>query len=253
MIDYLKIDGLHVQIGEKEILNGVDLTIPKGEVHAIMGPNGSGKSTLANTIMGHPDYTVNKGEILFEGTVLNELPADERARLGIFLSFQYPVALPGVSLLQLIKKSTSLLPGAIRYPTAKRFTRSMEEASRVAGIPEEMLSRSVNDGFSGGEKKKSEIIQMGMIGSRMILLDEIDSGLDIDALKGVSSVINSLRNGERSFLIITHYNRILSYIEPDRVHVMTAGRIIRSGDADLALELENEGYTDTDTGLEASS
>ncbi|MFQ6104944.1 MAG: Fe-S cluster assembly ATPase SufC [Candidatus Glassbacteria bacterium] len=249
MSELLTISDLHVEVAGNPILEGVDLTVPKGEVHAIMGPNGSGKSTLANAIMGHPEYSITGGDIIFGQKSILKLPTDERARLGIFLSFQYPVALPGVSLLQLIKKSTSLISGSDRYRNAKAFTSSLQGLRGLAGIPPEMLTRSVNDGFSGGEMKKAEILQMGMLESRLIVLDEIDSGLDIDALKGVAEAINSLRDGERSFLIITHYQRILSHIFPDRVHVIRSGRIVRSGDASLALELEKAGYVD----LEAAS
>ncbi len=242
MKDFLKISDLTVKIGDRKILDGLDLLVPKGEVHAIMGPNGSGKSTLANVIMGHPEYAVESGEVLFEGESLLELPTDERARKGIFLSFQYPVALPGVTLQQLIKRSTSLMPGTKSYSTPKKFTKALEEMGELASLPKEMFTRSANEGFSGGEKKKGEIMQMGMIRSRMIILDEIDSGLDIDSLKGVAEAINALRNPDRSFLIITHYQRILSHVRPDRVHVMRDGRIVRSGDASLAEELEKAGY-----------
>jgi Fe-S cluster assembly ATP-binding protein len=244
MNEFLNISDLTVSIKDKQILKGLDLVVPKGEVHAIMGPNGSGKSTLANVVMGHPEYTVDSGDVRFEGESILELPTDERARRGIFLSFQYPVALPGVSLQQLIKRSMSLMPGAQSYPTPRKFAKALEEMGELASMPKEMFARSANDGFSGGEKKKGEIVQMGMIRSRMIILDEIDSGLDIDSLKGVAKAINALRNAERSFLIITHYQRILSHVRPDRVHVMRDGRIVRSGDASLAEELEKAGYVE---------
>jgi Fe-S cluster assembly ATP-binding protein len=253
MNDFMKIRNLQVTVFDNNILRGVDLVIPRGEVHAIMGPNGSGKSTLANAIMGHPEYKITGGDIMFDGSSLNELPTDERARLGIFLSFQYPVPLPGVSLRQLVKKSTSLIQGKNKLSNMREFTTALENLGRITGITDEILSRSANDGFSGGEKKKAEILQMGMVEPKMIILDEIDSGLDIDALKGVSGAINSLRGEERSFLIITHYQRILSYIHPDKVHVMRSGRIVRSGDAGLALELEQAGYEDMGSHMEAVS
>jgi Fe-S cluster assembly ATP-binding protein len=251
--NYLEINDLRVENGGKEILKGLDLTVPQGEVHAIMGPNGSGKSTLANVIMGHPSYTVSSGTMRFDGKDLIELSTDERARLGLFLSFQYPVELPGISLTQLIKKSTSLFPGPAQGMNIRDLVSSLEKQGKVVGLPAEMLSRSTNDGFSGGEKKKAEILQMGMIQPKMIILDEIDSGLDIDALKGVASAINDLRNPDRSFLLITHYQRLLSLVWPDRVHVLGSGLITRSGGAELALELEEEGYVDKGRELEAAS
>lgn len=242
MNDFLRISDLTVKIGDKRILDRLDLEIPRGEVHAIMGPNGSGKSTLANVIMGHPEYVVESGEIWFMEENILELPTDERARRGIFLSFQYPVALPGVSLQQLIRRATSLIPGSKSHSSPKKFTKALDEAGSLVSLPPEMFTRSANEGFSGGEKKKGEIVQMGMIRARMIILDEIDSGLDIDSLRGVASAINTLRDSDRSFLIITHYQRILSHVRPDRVHVIRDGRIVRSGDAGLAEELEQAGY-----------
>jgi len=253
MKTFLEIEDLHVENGDKEILKGLDLSVPQGEIHAIMGPNGSGKSTLANAIMGHPSYSISRGTIAFDGQDLLALSTDERARLGLFLSFQYPVELPGISLLRLIKKSASLVDGPARGMSVKELVSQLETKGKVVGLPAEMLSRATNDGFSGGEKKKAEILQMGMIQPRMIILDEIDSGLDIDALKGVASAINGLRSPDRSFLLITHYQRLLSLVRPDRVHVLGSGRITRSGGPELALELEEAGYADMNRELEAAS
>jgi Fe-S cluster assembly ATP-binding protein len=242
MQNHLEIRNLHVEIEGKEIISGLDLVIPRGEVHAVMGPNGSGKSTLANVMMGNPRYEVTNGDILFEGRSLLEMSADERARAGLFLSFQYPVELPGIPLNRLIRKASSSVLGPEAYRSPKVFDASMKEACSSVGVTEEVVSRPTNEGFSGGEKKKAEVLQIEMLKPRFVILDEVDSGLDIDALNGVADVINRMRNRNRSFLIITHYQRILSLVTPDRVHVMKDGRIIRSGGASLVKELEQAGY-----------
>ncbi|HPR64907.1 MAG TPA: Fe-S cluster assembly ATPase SufC [Thermoanaerobaculia bacterium] len=249
MIQLLSLSGVKAGIEGKSILKGVDLELPPGEVHAIMGPNGSGKSTLANVIMGNPAYEFEGGDILFHGSSILELSTDERARLGLFLSFQHPVSLPGISLLSLIKKSTGCVLGPDAYPTSKSLFQNIHALRDLAAIPADMISRETNEGFSGGEKKKAEILQLGMLRPRVVILDEIDSGLDIDALKSVSTVVNSLRDDARSFLIITHYQRILSLIRPDRVHIMKEGRIVRSGGEDLVETLEQGGYAE----IEAAS
>ncbi len=245
----IDIQKLHVGIGEKAILRGLDLAIPEGEVHAIMGPNGSGKSTLANVIMGHPDYEVLAGAVDFRGEDLLAMSPDERARAGVFLSFQHPVPLPGISLMQLVRRSTAQVLGEGGYENALEMATALHDAAERAGLARELLSRAANDGFSGGEKKKGEIIQMTLLRPRLVILDEIDSGLDIDALKRVSESIVRLRGEGRSFLLITHYQRILDYVQPDRVHVMQAGRIVRSGGPELARELERSGYGLTGEGV----
>ncbi len=242
MSNLLEISNLHAGVEGKEILKGLNLSIPEGEVHVIMGPNGSGKSTLANVIMGHPAYEVASGHIEFGGEDLLDLATDERARVGVFLSFQSPTALPGISLLQLLRKATTMVLGDEAPDTAMEMMTEVNEARELTGLPEHLLTRSANDGFSGGEKKKGEIIQMAMLKPKLVILDEIDSGLDIDAVKAVSRGINALREQGRSFLIITHYQRILNYVKPDRVHVVSDGQIIRSGDHTLAHELEEVGY-----------
>ncbi len=242
MENHLQIKGLHACVEGKEILAGLDLEIPAGEVHAVMGPNGSGKSTLANVIMGNPEYDVKSGSIYFGGESILGKTVDERARMGIFLSFQYPVSLPGISVSQLVKKSESLVNGGSSFASIKLYKKALADAAIKASLSEDMIIRSANEGFSGGEKKKGEILQIEMLKPGFVILDEIDSGLDIDALNNVAGVINGLRDPERAFLIITHYQRILSLIKPDRVHVMKDGRVIKSGDADLVGELEQDGY-----------
>ena len=242
MKSLLSIRGLHASVDNTPILRGVDLSLPPGELHAVMGPNGSGKSTLANVIMGHPAYTVTGGSLSFNGKSILDQTTDERARLGLFLTFQHPVSLPGIPLVNLIKKVSRGLLGDDAYPSMKTFFDELHRLRDLSGVPGTMLQRDTNEGFSGGERKKAEILQLGMVKPRLIILDEIDSGLDIDALKRVADVVNSLRNEKRSFLIITHYRRILSLVRPDRVHVMKEGRIARSGDSTLVEELEREGY-----------
>ena len=240
----LEIKNLHARIEDREILKGIELTVNKGEVHAIMGPNGSGKSTLANVIAGKSDYEVTEGQILLDGEDLLELDPEERAAAGLFLAFQYPVEIPGVS-------NTYFLRSALN---AVRKSRGEEEMDAMAflshikakvkalDLDQSMMSRSVNEGFSGGEKKRNEIFQMAVLEPTMAVLDETDSGLDIDALKIVSDGVNALRSPQRGFLVITHYQRLLNYIVPDFVHVLVDGRIVKSGGKELALELEDKGY-----------
>lgn len=236
----LKIENLHAEVDGKEILKGVDLTINPGEVHALMGRNGSGKSTLSYAIMGHPSYKVTKGRILFEGKEIQELATDVRARLGISLGFQYPVAIPGVSVSNFLRATVKAVRG--QEVPIKEFRKELTAAMEKLGVPKEFLSRYVNDGFSGGEKKRLEILQMSMLKPKLTVLDETDSGLDIDALKTVSSGINSLATAETGILLITHYQRILNYVQPDFVHVFQDGRIVTSGGAELSKKLEEHGY-----------
>lgn len=236
----LKIENLHVQVDGKEILSGVDLTINKGEVHALMGRNGSGKSTLSYTVMGHPNYKVTKGRILFKGQDITELAPDERARLGLSLAFQYPVAIPGVSVSNFLRAATKAVRG--QEVPIKEFRKELLAAMDKLGVPKEFLSRYVNDGFSGGEKKRLEILQLTMLKPVVAVLDETDSGLDIDALKTVSQGVNALVNQDTAILLITHYQRILNYVEPDFVHVFQDGKIVASGGAELSKKLEDQGY-----------
>lgn len=236
----LKIENLHAEVDGKEILKGVDLTINPGEVHALMGRNGSGKSTLSYAIMGHPSYAITKGRILFQGQEIQELATDVRARLGISLGFQYPVAIPGVSVSNFLRATTKAVRG--QEVPIKEFRKELTAAMDKLGVPKEFLSRYVNDGFSGGEKKRLEILQMSMLKPKMVVLDETDSGLDIDALKTVSSGINTLATPETAVLLITHYQRILNYVQPDFVHVFQDGRIVTSGGAELSSKLEEHGY-----------
>jgi Fe-S cluster assembly ATP-binding protein len=245
----LVITNLHATIADTdtEILKGIDLTMNKGEIHAIMGPNGSGKSTLSHVIMGHPGYEVTEGSVVFEGQDVLELEADERSRLGIFLSFQYPFAVPGVTVANFIRMAVNAHrkggpegeDDPIRIP---EFRKQLQEAMELLEIDKSMSSRSLNDGFSGGEKKRFEILQMAMLKPSIAILDETDSGLDIDALRIVSNGINQLVGDDMGALIITHYQRILDYVKPDRIHVLMDGRIVRSGGPELAHELETSGY-----------
>lgn len=243
---FLEIKNLHAGIGEKEIIKGLNLTIEKGEVHAIMGPNGSGKSTLSNIIAGHPAYTVYEGSILFKGKELLSLSPDERANSGVFLAFQYPTELPGVGTALFLKTALNAKRKFLgeKELDAVQFMKRLKTRATALGITDEMLKRSVNVGFSGGEKKKIETFQMAFLEPDFCILDEMDSGLDIDALKVVSDGINVMREPHRSFLMITHYQRLLNYIRPDVVHIMVDGRIVRSGDMSLALYLEEKGYED---------
>ena len=240
----LEINNLHCKIEGRSILKGINLKINQGEIHAIMGPNGSGKSTLASVISGNDDYIITKGEILFEDNDLSELDAEERAHLGVFLSFQYPVEIPGVTVTNFIKtaiNSSRKATGKEDLPAAEMLKKIREKAS-LLDINSKFLSRSLNEGFSGGEKKRNEIFQMAMLEPKLSILDETDSGLDIDALKIVADGVNSLRKKNNSFLIITHYQRLLDYIKPDFVHVLMNGKIIKSGGPELAIELEKKGY-----------
>jgi len=241
----LEIKNLHVKVGDQEILKGLDLTINAGEVHAIMGPNGSGKSTLAQVLAGRESYEVTQGEILFEGKDLLELAPEERAGEGIFLAFQYPVEIPGVANTYLLREALNSIRKYRGEEPLKHveFAKLAKEKMEKMGMPDSLLKRSVNEGFSGGEKKRNEIFQMQILEPRLAILDETDSGLDIDALKIVSDGVNALRSPERSFLVITHYQRLLNYIVPDFVHVLVGGRIVKSGGKELALELEDRGYS----------
>ncbi|MGH8287789.1 MAG: Fe-S cluster assembly ATPase SufC [Steroidobacteraceae bacterium] len=240
----LKIDNLHVKVDGKEILKGLTLTVPTGEVHAVMGPNGSGKSTLANVLAGRPGYEVTAGSVSFEGRDLLTLAPEERAREGVFLGFQYPVEIPGVNNVYLLKAAVNAVRRhrGLDEVDAFEFLTLAREKMRLMRMEESMLSRGVNEGFSGGEKKRNEILQMLVLEPRLAILDETDSGLDIDALKVVANGVNTLRSPERSLVLVTHYQRLLDYIVPDHVHVLVKGRIVRSGDKTLALELERRGY-----------
>ena len=240
----LSIENLHAQVEGKKILNGIDLDIKAGEVHAIMGPNGSGKSTLSAAIAGHQDYNVTKGAMILEGEDLSELDAEERAHKGIFLSFQYPVEIPGVSVTNFIKTAINANRKAKGFEDmpAKEMLQKIREKSNLLEIDSRFLSRSLNEGFSGGEKKRNEIFQMAMLEPKLSILDETDSGLDIDALKIVANGVNKLRSKENAILVITHYQRLLEYIVPDFVHVLFDGKIVKSGTKDLAIQLEEKGY-----------
>ncbi|MBS1686141.1 MAG: Fe-S cluster assembly ATPase SufC [Bacteroidetes bacterium] len=240
----LHIKNLHARVGDKEILKGLTLDINPGEVHAIMGPNGTGKSTLASIIAGKADYEVTEGEILFRGQNILELSADERAREGIFLAFQYPVEIPGVSTTNFMKAALNAKRKhqGLEPITAKDFLKLMNEKRQLVELDKSYLSRSINEGFSGGEKKRNEIFQMAMLEPLFSVMDETDSGLDIDALRIVAEGVNNLRNKDNAFLVITHYQRLLNYIVPDFVHVMYDGRIVKTGDKNLALQMEEKGY-----------
>ena len=240
----LKIKDLHASIDDKDILRGINLEINAGEVHAIMGPNGSGKSTLASVISGHEDYDVSQGSIELEGESLEDLSAEERAHKGVFLSFQYPVEIPGVSVTNFVKTAIneSRKGRGLEDMPANEMLQKIREKSELLKIDRKFLSRSLNDGFSGGEKKRNEIFQMAMLEPKLAILDETDSGLDIDALRIVADGVNTLKNKENAVIVITHYQRLLEYIVPDFVHVLYNGRIVKSGGKELALELEAKGY-----------
>lgn len=240
----LEIKNLHARIDDKEILKGINLTVNAGEVHAVMGPNGSGKSTLANILAGREHYTVTQGEILYCGQNLLDLSPEERAQAGIFLAFQYPVEIPGVSNVYFLKAALN----AVRKSRGEReldamdFLTLVKQKLTLVEMDQDFLYRSVNEGFSGGEKKRNEILQMAVLEPKLAILDETDSGLDIDALKIVANGVNLLKSPQRATIMVTHYQRLLDYIVPDFVHVLSAGRIVRSGDRNLALELEAQGY-----------
>jgi Fe-S cluster assembly ATP-binding protein len=241
-MNQLEIKELHVSIADKEIVRGLSLTMPRGEVHAIMGPNGSGKSTLAKVIAGHPDYTVTSGEVLVDGENILELEPDERARKGVFMAFQYPSEIPGVTIANFLRAAVQARLSEGEELEATDYYANLYEKMDALEIPRAFTSRSVNEGFSGGEKKRCEILQMAMLEPSYAVLDETDSGLDIDALKIVSTGVNALRGPSRGILLITHYQRLLNYIVPDHVHVMVKGQIVRSGGKELALQLEEKGY-----------
>lgn len=242
----LEIKNLHVSIEDKEILKGLSLTVNQGEIHAIMGPNGTGKSTLAYTLMGHPNYTVTQGEITFKGQNVLELEPDERSRLGIFLAFQYPVAIPGVTVANFLRTAINSRRRAVN-PEDKgmpipEFRKLLKEKMSMLKMDQTFAGRYLNDGFSGGEKKRAEILQMATLKPEIAILDETDSGLDIDALRIVAEGVNALSGSELGVLVITHYQRLLNYIKPHFVHIMLDGRIVESGGPDLALHLEEQGY-----------
>ncbi|MBE3068444.1 MAG: Fe-S cluster assembly ATPase SufC [Chloroflexi bacterium] len=242
----LVIKNLHVSIEQKEILNGVDLTLKQGEIHAIMGPNGTGKSTLAYTLMGHPSYTVTGGEIWFKGKNLLELAVDERSRLGLFLAFQYPVAIPGVTVANFLRSAVNSRRRVVNHEDKGmpilEFRKMLKEKMELLKMDSAFAGRYLNDGFSGGEKKRAEILQMATLKPEIAILDETDSGLDIDALRIVAESVNALSGPELGVLIITHYQRLLNYIKPQFVHIMLGGKIVESGGPDLALQLEERGY-----------
>ena len=240
----LKIENLHVSVGDKPILKGLNLEINPGEVHAVMGPNGAGKSTLSHVLSGKPGYTVTEGKVTYMGNNLLDMDPEIRAREGVFLAFQYPVEIPGVSNIYLLKAALNSIRKHNGLPEvdAMDFLTLVKDKIKLLQMDEKFLYRAVNEGFSGGEKKRNEILQAAILEPNMCILDETDSGLDIDALKIVAEGVNSLRSAERSFLMITHYQRLLDYIKPDFVHVLAHGQIVKSGGAELALELEAKGY-----------
>ncbi len=240
----LKINDLHASIEGKAILKGINLEVKAGEVHAIMGPNGSGKSTLASVLAGREEFDVTQGEIIFDGKDIMDMAPEERAREGLFLAFQYPVEIPGVSTTNFLKAAVNnvrLHRGQEKLDAVK-FLQAMKEKMKLVEIDQALLSRSLNEGFSGGEKKRNEVFQMALLDPKLAILDETDSGLDIDALRIVSNGVNQLRTDKNAFLVITHYQRLLNYIQPDFVHVLYNGQIVKSGGKDLALELEEKGY-----------
>jgi Fe-S cluster assembly ATP-binding protein len=240
----LEIRDLHATAGEQPILKGLSLVLERGEVAAVMGPNGSGKSTLAHVIAGKPGYEVTKGEVLYEGRDLLALAPEERARAGVFLAFQYPVEIPGVGNMYFLKQAVNAVRAhrGLEELDAMEFLSLAREKMKLVEMPEELAKRGVNEGFSGGEKKRNEILQMALLDPRLCVLDETDSGLDIDALRVIAGGVNALRGPERSMLLITHYQRLLDHIVPDRVHVLAGGRIVKSGGKELARELEEKGY-----------
>jgi Fe-S cluster assembly ATP-binding protein len=240
----LEINNLHARCDETEILRGINLQVQAGEVHAIMGPNGSGKSTLAHVLAGREDYEVTQGEVLFDGNSLLDMEVEQRAAEGIFMAYQYPVEIPGVSNKYFLKAAMNSIRKHHKQPLIDTmdFLKLLKEQMQLLGMNKSMMERSVNEGFSGGEKKRNEILQMAMLQPKLAVLDETDSGLDIDALRIVADGVNTLRSPERAIIVVTHYQRLLDYIVPDYVHVLAEGRIVRSGDKSLALELEEKGY-----------
>jgi Fe-S cluster assembly ATP-binding protein len=242
----LEVKNLHVEIEGKKILNGLDLTVNKGQIHAIMGPNGSGKSTLAYVLAGRDEYQVTEGEILLDGENVLEMEPDERAAKGIFLAFQYPMEIPGVATMTFLRTALNAQRKKRGEPelTTPDFMKRVRETAKTLHIDQDMLRRGVNVGFSGGEKKRNEILQMALLQPRLAVLDETDSGLDIDALKVVSDGVNALRSSDRAMIVITHYQRLLNYIVPDVVHVLSKGRVVKTGGKELALELEAHGYAE---------
>src|SRR5262245_43836275 len=244
MMPLLEVKNLHVTVDGRSILNGLDLTVNKGEVHAIMGPNGSGKSTLAHVLAGKDDYEVAEGQVLFDGEDILAMEPDERAAKGLFLAFQYPLEIPGVATMTFLRTALNAQRKKRGEPelSTPEFMKRVREAAKALDINQDMLRRGVNVGFSGGEKKRNEILQMALLEPRLCVLDETDSGLDIDALRVVSDGVNRLRSPERAMIVITHYQRLLNYIVPDVVHVLSRGRIVKTGGKELALELEAKGY-----------
>ena len=240
----LEIKDLHAGFEGTEIINGISLSVKKGEIHAIMGPNGSGKSTLAKVLVGHPAYEVTSGEVLFKGKNLLEMETDERSLAGVFMGFQYPVEIPGVSNLEFLKASVDAVRKAQGKPDldSVQFLKLAREKCKAVNLDVSFLKRGVNEGFSGGEKKRNELMQMMLLEPKLCILDETDSGLDIDALQVVAEGVNAMRDENRSFIVVTHYQRLLDYIVPDYVHVLANGRIVKSGGKELALELEEKGY-----------
>jgi len=249
----LEIVDLHAEVGGKEILKGIDLKVRQGETHALMGPNGSGKSTLSNVIMGRPGYTVTQGKVVFKGEDITRLTPDERAKRGLFLAMQYPTEVPGVSVVNFLRTAYTSVKG--EQINALAFRKHMKAKMDMLGVEDSMVQRYVNQGFSGGEKKKNEILQLAVLEPQIAILDETDSGLDIDSLKSVATGVNELVGPELGVLLITHYQRMLNYITPDQVHVMMKGRIVKTGGAELAHELEAKGYEGVgeELGLEADA
>jgi Fe-S cluster assembly ATP-binding protein len=251
----LEVKGLRASAGDKEILRGIDLTVNAGEVHAVMGPNGSGKSTLAQVIAGHPAYEVTAGQVLYEGKDLLDMDPEERAQAGVFLAFQYPVEIPGISNAYFLRAAYNEIRKArgLEEVDSMDFLDLLEEKLRLVEWGPEIMSRAVNSGFSGGEKKRNEILQMAVLEPKLAILDETDSGLDIDALRIVANGVNALRRPDRATVVVTHYQRLLNHIIPDRVHVLSAGRIVKSGGKELAHELEARGYEWLEEGVGAAS
>ena len=249
----LSIRNLHAGVEGREILRGIDLEVRAGEVHAVMGPNGSGKSTLAQVLAGHPGYVVSGGEVLYEGRNLLEMPSEERARAGLFLAFQYPVEIPGVANAEFLKAAVNAIREhrGLEPLDAMEFLTLLKEKMKLVDMDPSFMSRPLNEGFSGGEKKRNEILQMAVLEPRLAVLDETDSGLDIDALRTVAAGINGLRRPDNAIILVTHYQRLLGYVVPDRVHVLSNGRIVKSGDKALAQELEARGYEWLEAGAEA--